>query len=1167
MQPQKDAPDATPACFIVAHETHPLALRDLGPRLRYPPSKGERGSAVDSSAPLIVVIVAIVVTALLPSLRKIRLTRKALPVPVPAPAPAPAAEASRPEPLAVALLRIGPKLENIADRSTHPRELTDWPEFKAVVEAFRGPDVTLESLRQYALGANWPLACAAFVALDAHPERDSLFSAVLTDLGKLRPWTVHFALDYFAGLDEPPATGAAVLAAQNWWPDNLIIPGLYRDYFARCQEQGAEASFDNWLESWLRFYPDYVQSLLPRIDHAFAHELLAQFKAWRSARTDLQFLTSFGRMWSESDDDKLLVEPAAWQEALKTSSDAVLHKPPRSLAVSGESRIGKTAFLRLLALRLKRAGWRVFEASGAELQSGQIYIGQLEERIRQLVAELDAGKRVAWYVNDLLQLAESGTHKGQSASILDQILPAMAAGRLVLLSESSPSGLSRLFQLRPSLRSLIEVCRLHPMSEAEAGALAAAVGKRIEAGLGLTLAPETLAATLQLAQQYLGSGQLPGVLLDLLKRSATRSVAAGEKALNSSGVIATLSQITGLPRNILDDKERVDLAATRQYLAGRVMGQAEAVSAVVDRIAMLKAGLVDPKRPVAVFLFAGPTGTGKTELAKTLAEFLFGSPERMARLDMSELQSAEATSKILGLRGYMPPDCLAERIRKQPFSVILLDEFEKAHSNVWDLFLQIFDDGRLSDANGRVVDFRHCFIILTSNLGATSHRGSGVGFIPDESAYSEDQVLRAVGQTFRPEFINRLDKIIVFRPLSRDLMRDILRLELNRLSERRGLRQRDWAVEWESSAIEFLLDRGFSPEMGARPLRRAIDQYLLAPLAAALVEHRFPEGDQFLFVRSNGKAIEVEFVDPDGGPASAALPGEAEPELETRNKTSLAAMILRPRGTGDERDALAAASASIQARLAAAEWEAMRERLLAEASAAGIWTQPDRHAVFARRALIDRLEEAARTAERLKLRLDSSTTRPGSASRELVARLALQLHLVEQGMVDLLSSAPIDVLLAVEPVLDGAADAAAQALWCQRVAQMYRHWAERRHMQLDEHGAAKKAEPPILQVAGFGAFRTIAGEIGLHVLEPVEGGQRFIARVKAVAGPWEEPKPKEAYRSLASLLAQAPESNTIVRRYREKPSPLVRDVKGGWRSGRLDAVLAGDFDLIGEAQR
>ena len=202
-------------------------------------------------------------------------------------------------------------------------------------------------------------------------------------------------------------------------------------------------------------------------------------------------------------------------------------------------------------------------------------------------------------------------------------------------------------------------------------------------------------------------------------------------------------------------------------------------------------------------------------------------------------------------------------MRKQPFSVVLLDEFEKSHSDIWDLFLQAFDEGRLTDAMGQVADLRHCLIILTSNLGATAHRSIGLGFAPQADEFSKDQVLRAISQTYRPEFRNRLDKIIVFQPLTRDLMRGILKKELAALLERRGLKDRAWAIEWESSALEFLLEKGFSPEMGARPLKRAIDQYLVAPLAAIIVEKRFPEGEQFLFVRSDGEGIQAEFVDPD----------------------------------------------------------------------------------------------------------------------------------------------------------------------------------------------------------------------------------------------------------------------------------------------------------------
>ncbi len=363
-----------------------------------------------------------------------------------------------------------------------------------------------------------------------------------------------------------------------------------------------------------------------------------------------------------------------------------------------------------------------------------------------------------------------------------------------------------------------------------------------------------------------------------------------------------------------------------------MIGQDEAVEAMVGRIAMLKAGLNDPNKPIGVFLFAGPTGTGKTELAKAITEFLFGSVERMIRLDMSEFQTHESIGKILSASA--DADSLINRVRKQPFSVLLLDEFEKSHPMIWDLFLQAFDEGRLTDAVGQVADLRHCLIILTSNLGATAHRSLGLGFAPQADEFSKEQVLRAIAQTYRPEFQNRLDKVIVFRPLTRELMRGILKKELAALLDRRGLKDRTWAIEWESSALEFLLEKGFSPEMGARPLKRAIDQYVVAPLAAIIVEKRFPEGDQFLFVRSDGESIQVEFVDPDADTdavADRALADGASrpPPSRSRIRRSLR-QSSRRMGSSGEFQMLQAEYEAMEHRLNSAEWTDLKDRLIAD---------------------------------------------------------------------------------------------------------------------------------------------------------------------------------------------------------------------------------------------
>ncbi len=504
-------------------------------------------------------------------------------------------------------------------------------------------------------------------------------------------------------------------------------------------------------------------------------------------------------------------------------------------------------------------------------------------------------------------------------------------------------------------------------------------------------------------------------------------------------------------------------------------------------------------------------------------------------------------------------------MRKQPFSVVLLDEFEKAHANVWDLFLQVFDDARLTDAGGQEADFRHCIIILTTNLGATSHRSADLGFLPASASFSSDQILRAVGQTFRPEFQNRLDKVIVFQPLSRELMRSILKKELGRVLERRGFKDREWAVEWEASALEFLLEKGFSPEMGARPLKRAIDQYVIAPLAATIVERRFPEGDQFVFVRSDGKAIQAEFVDPDSGQGQAA---EAVAPVSDDKRQALPAMILAARGEAAELKSLDHHFETIQAVFASEAWEEVKAELATKMQATDFWARPERYEVLSRLALMDRVRAASETAESFRARLARGSGSGGKSSKELVARLALQLHLIGEGIKDVHEAAPIEAVLVVEPALEGGGDRHGDPdEWCEQLLAMYRAWAASRNMQLSEV-SAKAKESPLLLIGGFGAYRTLSHEAGLHVLEmpgQEKSVDRVTARIRLAAAPLGEIPPNRLPAALAIALSHSAPSNTLVRRYRNGASPLVRDMVAGWRTGRLDAVLQGDFDLIAAA--
>jgi ATP-dependent Clp protease ATP-binding subunit ClpC len=1079
--------------------------------------------------------------------------------PAEGPAPAP------PPNLSARLHALAGEIIKQSDAIAHPRDVASLGEFREAVALLTQPEVSLDSVTQYATGANWALSSVALEALCTRPDREAALGSMLSGLRGISPWPLHFAFRYFCSLAARPPVGAIVLHAASWWSTHGLAADFLRDYFNARAQLGDGPDFGNTLDATSGWDPDDIATVLKGVDHPAASALLARLQHWRRHRLDREFLQSCGRLWEERENDAPIAFDAL-REPLADARTCIQRARPRSLLIVAEPRAGKTSFLRLLATILAPDGWSVFEAGAAELMAGQKYFGELEAHLKRLTAELAPEKRVLWYVPDFPQIVSSGTHTGQSASILDQILPAITSGRLVVAGEVTPAALTRMLQNRPALRTAFEVIRLRSLTDDEA----VAVATRFVAGLRtlarLEVDGDVVMAGMQLARQYLAALHMPGAILDLLKLSANRAAASGETRLTRQGLLATLSQLTGLPQSILNDTERIALDSIRNYFGTRVIGQPEAVEAIVDRIAMLKAGLTDPGRPIAVFLFAGPTGTGKTELAKTLAAFLFGSVERMIRLDMSEFQTSESTRKILGEPGDGgDTQSLIARVRKQPFSVVLLDEFEKAHANVWDLFLQVFDDGRLTDAIGQTADFRHSIIILTSNLGATYHQGSGLGFTPQPTAFSQEQILRAVGQTFRPEFVNRLDKVIVFHPLSRSEMRRILHKELQLVLQRRGLRDREWAVEWEPSALEFLLDRGFSPEMGARPLKRAIDQHLLAPLAATIVEHRFPAGDQFLFVRSDGNGIHVEFLDPD---AEAAPPPSAGEPAEATSHATLAAAILQPAGSSAEHDALAAASNSIDKCLDSPEWEALKQRLADDMQARDFWQRADRHGVLARYALMDRVKAAAVAASSLHERLTRSTTRNGRYSRELVSRLALQLYLIDLGIRDALSDAPVELVLAVQPAVDTTGDARVARTWSDQVTGMYRRWAAKRRMQLTEITGSRDGAGPLFVVFGFGAWRTLEGEVGLHVLEgdgSKDGLGRAVTRVRIASRPLGEWSPRAgSHESLSALLDKVPSSNNVVRRYRLDGSPLVRDARHGWRTGRVEAVLDGDFDLLGQ---
>ncbi len=319
--------------------------------------------------------------------------------------------------------------------------------------------------------------------------------------------------------------------------------------------------------------------------------------------------------------------------------------------------------------------------------------------------------------------------------------------------------------------------------------------------------------------------------------------------VKASDIAAIVSKWTGIPVNELSEEEAQRLLHLEDFLHRRVVGQHEAVTAVANVIRSSRAGLADPDRPLGSFIFLGPTGVGKTELARALAANLFGSETALIRIDMSEYMEKFSVSRLIGAPpgyvGYDEGGQLTEAVRRHPYSVVLLDEIEKAHPEVHNLLLQLLDDGRLTDNKGRVVSFKNVILIMTSNIGAEMimQRTAQINEINRENIYSQikSEIMTLLKQAFRPEFLNRIDEVIVFASLTRDQIREIVKLELDRLSNR--LKNKDIRIEYAESLVDYLAEHGYDPQFGARPLKRLVKQAVAEPLARRILEGAIRPGD------------------------------------------------------------------------------------------------------------------------------------------------------------------------------------------------------------------------------------------------------------------------------------------------------------------------------------
>ncbi|UYB51077.1 AAA family ATPase [Xanthomonas sp. AM6] len=1043
--------------------------------------------------------------------------------------------------------RLRQQVEALDDQIQSPADLLRIPQFQQGVTLLASLEFSDQAVIEALGSPGYALPSMAAVALPQRRHSDP--DAVLELLPHLGSYPLNFVLDYLQALPDADHLHLLLRQARDWWwgfvPFRQRLRG-YLHWAAGKAPADRAVEFDGLDDDALAKLADTLGQFKEPVLEPF----LQRLQDARRQRREQRVLGGFGRVVATLPPRLRLRHPAL-DAALQRAYEQLVGTPPQPVLLVGEHGVGKSVLIDLLSERLLAEGWRVFEASAAEILAGQSYIGELEGRIREMLAVLHR-ERALWRAPDFYDLLHKGSHSRDPRGILDLVLPALERGELRLIGEITPRQLAQLQVARPATRSRFEVVALAPA----APAALAQIGQQWAQAQRQALQAEvidarTLAEAERMAAQYFPEQHEPGRLLQLLDE--TLQAATGAQTphlpLDDDALLQAVAKRSGLPLDVIDDRQRLELDALRRFFRQRVLGQDEAVETLLDRIAMLKAGLVDSHRPIGVFLFAGPTGTGKTELAKALGELLFGNAERLLRLDMSEFQGEDALARLTGDDSAGQRTLIA-RIREQPFSVVLLDEFEKAHPKVWDLFLQVFDDARLSDRNGNTADFRHSIIILTSNVGATLARGAGPGFATVAGGYSRNAVEKAVYETFRREFINRLDRVVLFNPLDRALMREILHKELDRTLTRRGLRNRAWAVEWEPSAIEFLLDRGFTPDLGARPLRRAIEQHLLAPLARSIVEQRAPEGDQFLFVRGAGDRLDVRFIAPDA-PASTPAPGiDADPATPA----DLRDIVYAPSASDAVLARLDTALHTLHTTHAADAWRLAREADFACMGEADFWSQPGRFQVLDRIERRDRIESALDSAVRMRARLHGAQ-RDG----EFVARLAQLLWLLQ------LASDALQEQRAQDALLDlriGASELhrhpADARQWWQQLLQMYLAWAAQRNMRVEVLQQDPEQGRAWLAIAGFGALDLLQAETGLHVQEQDADEpalRRLTAQVRVAPDLPGQPR-------------RAPvvdDELRVCRRYRVAPAPLVRDSARGWRSGRLERVLGGDFDVMPSA--
>ncbi len=585
-------------------------------------------------------------------------------------------------------------------------------------------------------------------------------------------------------------------------------------------------------------------------------------------------LDRYGRDLTAQAGAGTITEAIARSKEIRAVARTLARSKKNNPLLLGDAGVGKTAIVEGLAYAIHHETAprpllkkRIVQIEIGTLVAGTSLRGQFEERLIGIVDETSKAENVVLFIDEIHTIVGAGDTIDSNLDAANILKPALARGEIMCIGATTHEEYRRAIAQDPALARRFRTIDVEEPDHDAAFRILQGQRERLYAHHDVRIPDPVIEQAVKLSVRYMPDRRLPDKALDLLDEACTRvtirtihpdvPLEEQERVVSVSDVAAVLSEWTGIPITELTKDEKRRLSNLEDLLKQRVVGQDPAVGLVADAIRTSRAGLNDPNRPIGVFFFLGTSGVGKTELARALADVLFGSEDALLRLDMSEFHDAHTVARLIGSPpGYKESNRggqLTDGLRRRPYTVVLLDEVEKAAPEIFDVFLQIFDEGRISDAHGRTVDARHAVFIMTSNVGTKeSSKALGFGGTDDDAQPDFTPYLK---QFFRIEFLNRVDEVVTFRPLDREILSQILDLRLKEIHKR--LREQRLVLELHDDARQVLLDAGFDPINGARPLQRAIERLVMRPLSSKIVEETFQPGATVVaFAADDGESLD-----------------------------------------------------------------------------------------------------------------------------------------------------------------------------------------------------------------------------------------------------------------------------------------------------------------------